>query len=183
MNLIILCGIRSSTKNKKQVKKRDAQKSRVATITIYPSHVQTEKTTISTPAASIAPGTDPVCSSDDVSISMKQGRRNEKYPKLTMKCASQKRCQLATVSQIIDSRLDSRDIQTEMKTISKPIANFTPGTKPCSSTDDTDLGTKHDRRKEKLQKQMTLMTVVMTTAFLFCITPFYIRALFLTFYI
>ena len=109
LNLIILCAIKSSKKNKKQAKKHVSQKKR----RLATKHLQGES-----PAA-----------------------------------------------------------QADVSTI--PAARIKSGTDHVHNENDVNINIAGDNKKANQEKQLTIMTVVMTTAFFFCITPYYARALFL----
>ena len=97
--------------------------------------------------------------------------------------ATQKRSRLGSVSHTETSQMDSADGDSAISTISRSgsILRSNLETDPICGVDEVDISVRQagGKGKEKTEKQLTMMTVVMTTAFLVCVTPYYIRTLLL----
>ena len=94
---------------------------------------------------------------------------------------SQKKRRLAHTPEIIELKCLPKtycsDGQPEISTITEPTASIGPVTSPVCNMDDVNISINEDRNKiSKIQKQLTIMTVVMTAVCFFCITSYYSRA-------
>ena len=157
MNLIILCAIKSSVRitKKQRSKKCGSYRQRIDTISQKidskklpgPADSHNIEMSMSSVSARVDPSTDgePACGVSDVDVTARHQAPTEGAPA----------CSVSDVDVIVRHHPESDCV-------------------PACSVSDVDEGTKQQQEKmSKRQKQLTIMTMAMTMAFVICVMPWY----------